>query len=60
VRGQCDGNPRKPWKQRCEQGRHVTTVTQGHDEARQEWVWVAMNDRRHGRHSRMEFNVGFR
>ncbi len=48
VAGQCYGNPRKPWKQRCEQGRYVTTVTQGHYEARQEWVWVAMNNRRDG------------
>ena len=74
VAGQCYGNPRKPWKQRCEQGRYVTTVTQGRYEARQEWVWVSMNnrrngyaydrdgrdDRRHGRHPRVEFNVGFR
>ena len=41
VAGQCHGNPRKPWKQRCEQGQYVTTVTPGHYEARQEWVWVA-------------------
>lgn len=74
VAGQCYGNPRKPWKQRCEQGRYVTTVTQGRYEARQEWVWVTMNhrrngyaydrddrdDRRHGRNRRVEFNVGFR
>lgn len=73
VAGWCSGNPRNPWKQHCEQGRYVTTVTQGHYEARQEWVWVAMNNRhdgyaydrdehrtdRRGRHSRVEFNVGF-
>lgn len=48
VAGQCSGNPRRPWQQRCSQGRYVTTVTQGRYETRQEWVWVAMNNRRDG------------
>lgn len=75
VAGQCYGNPRKPWKQRCEQGRYVTTTTPGHYETRQQWVWVAFDryerhdrydrydpdDHRHGRRQgRVEFNVGFR
>lgn len=64
VAGQCTGNPRKPWKQRCTPGRYVTTQTAGRYETQQRWVWVAYDDhrsdRRHGRHSHVEFNVGFR
>jgi hypothetical protein len=55
VAGQCHGNPRKPWKQRCESGRYVTTTTPGHYETRQQWVWVAYE-----RHERHEYRFGRR
>lgn len=64
VDGQCTGNPRKPWKQRCTPGRWVTTETAGRYETRQDWVWVAFADRadglRHGRHVPLHVEFGFR
>ncbi|MBL8924367.1 MAG: hypothetical protein JNJ54_36295 [Myxococcaceae bacterium] len=66
VAGQCFGNSRKPWKQRCEPGRYVTTTTPGHYETRQQWVWVDYQqherfEHRYGRrHSRVDFGVRIR
>lgn len=66
VPGQCFGNPRKPWKQRCEPGRYVTTTTPGHYEHQQQWVWVDFQrhdrfEHRYGRrHGRVDFDVRIR